>query len=87
MSLNVSTQELYGLQVMKESDLKLLTTWLDTEQYRHGRSTATSLPWIWTVGPFGLGTIASDAEMTEAVQNWTQEGMEHQQSRINLCIH
>lgn len=73
-SLGVPVVARYGLQPLLEGDLTLLSTWLENESYRHGRSSAVKLPWIWTIGPLALGQGDDPDAVSETIQKWNQEG-------------
>lgn len=71
--LGVEGSSLRGLQELKESDVVLLSDWLESSRYR-SKSTQDRLPWIWTVSPLlQPKQNGTDSEHDE-VEKWNEEG-------------
>lgn len=73
-ALNPPEPALEGLQELKSSDLKLLGTWLEEEQYRRG---GTDLPWFWSLRPLPAGPNGTPVDLETQVKEWNEEGTPH----------
>lgn len=68
--MNVSSEDLLGLQELKDDHLKMLSSWLEEEQYRKTRE--STLPWLWTIAP--LNSDEDDSTVSEKITKWNEEG-------------
>lgn len=67
--LKATPEQLGSLQPLLESDLVMLSTWLEDEQYK---SRGTALPWIWSVAQRGAPLPGED--IAAKISEWNEEG-------------
>lgn len=66
MELETPASKLRGLRPLLDTDLVLLSSWLEEEKYR---DRGTTLPWIWALLP-----LKDRDDIERSVSEWSEEG-------------
>lgn len=69
LDLGASAAKRRTLRNLEESDLVLLSSWLENEEYK---SKDKALPWIWTVAQ--QSSVSGSGDIVKKIQEWNEEG-------------